>query len=134
MHGQVALVVLAAVVLNAEEPADVRPGDEPFLVPPRLTWLGKAINVLLKPADALRLGWGFKRPLTLGSIKAQACKHSKLPPDFSIRDKNPAAPDDDSTWHIAKFETAISLLFNGAVKLTSLGRHVASSGIRNRCF
>lgn len=128
------LIGLAAVVLNSEKPAEVRPGYEPFLVPPRLTWLGKAINVLLKPADALRLGWGFQRPLTLASIKAQACKHSQLPPDFSVRDKDPAAPEDDSTWHIAKFDTAINLLFNGAVKLTSLGRHVASSGVRNRCF
>jgi hypothetical protein len=121
------------MALNYEEPPELHPGDEAFLAPPRLTWLGKATNVLLKPADVLRLGWGFQRPLTLAAIKAQACAHANLPPNFSVHDRDPAASDDDSTWHAAKFEAAVNLLFNGSVKLTSLGRHVASTGIRNRC-
>eukprot|EP00615_Pteridomonas_danica_P004723 CAMPEP_0114347974 /NCGR_PEP_ID=MMETSP0101-20121206/14357_1 /TAXON_ID=38822 ORGANISM="Pteridomonas danica, Strain PT" /NCGR_SAMPLE_ID=MMETSP0101 /ASSEMBLY_ACC=CAM_ASM_000211 /LENGTH=461 /DNA_ID=CAMNT_0001485661 /DNA_START=140 /DNA_END=1525 /DNA_ORIENTATION=+ len=99
------------------------------MTPARLTLFGKVLNILLTPLDYLRLGWKFNRPIKLSVLKQQAANYAKLPPNFGSNDTN-SSVEDDSTWYIEKYGIALDLL--NKIRLTALGRFIATSGLRNR--
>ena len=119
LSGLAILGLVSAWWILTPEKISIREGDKQYMAPPRLTFLGKLASVLLAPADFLRLGWQFRRPITLDVLRAQATAVTGLSPDFH----NDA--DEDSSWYEEKFGVALGLL-NGGVRLTSLGRHIAT--------
>jgi len=79
----VAVAVAIPVYLRMPEPPpEPTRGDLPYMTPPRLTVLGKVLNVLLTPLDFLRVGWQFQRPISLATLKEKAVAHTKMPPNF----------------------------------------------------
>jgi hypothetical protein len=130
---QVSLIVIAVsgglIYAAIPPPPVIKREDVRFMTPPRLTKLGKIANILLTPLDFFRVGWRYKRPISLSMLKQQAAAFAQLPPNFGSNDENSAAMD-DSVWYVDKFGTALDLL--NKIRLSALGRFIAATGLRNR--
>lgn len=84
---------------------------------PRITIFGVILNMLLWLLDVLRIGWQFKRPITLERLKNRAVVDSK-------------ETDFGDEWFENAFETTIALLNDQP--LSSLGRRIATEGMSRR--
>lgn len=88
------IIVSVLVYRVMPTPPVIKREDVRFMTPPRLTFLGKLLNMILTPMDFFRIGWRNKRPIRLSVLKQQASAHAKLPPNFGSDDVNSSAMDD----------------------------------------
>lgn len=90
---------------------------DPFFQPPRLSTIGIIVNWVMTPLDFFRIGWEYKRPITLERLENLASKETKL---FDFGDD----------WYRSKFDHCIAII--NTYKITALGRKVMMNGIKNK--